>query len=435
MARAMKNSGIAWIGSIPSNWKIKPLKYSLQIGSGSTPDSKEPSYWDGEIPWITPADYKTKDVFVSVGHSFITEAGLKSCSTQLIPADSLIFSKRAPIGSVSISANPLTTNQGCLWGIPKQNVDVKYFYYLLSIYHEIFELYGAGTTFKEISANSFGNVKMPVPSFEEQKKIAFFLDTKFSDIISISSDIQKEIETLEAYKKLLITEAVIKGLNTDIDFSPSSIDGVKEIPSHWKESKLNYEAYVRARLGWKGLKAEEYVEEGYAFISAFNIQNNKLVWEPLNYITKERYDESPEIKINVGDVLLVKDGAGVGKSARVDSMPCGKTAPNSSVGVITPYSNLEYRYLEYYLSSSVFSDFVLRLYNGMGVPHLTQEVLKTLRLPLPPIAEQSEISDFLDSKCSEIDSILSSKKQQLEKLTAYKKSLIYAYVTGKKEVI
>ena len=132
--------------------------------------------------------------------------------------------------------------------------------------------------------------------------------------------------------------------------------------------------------------------------------------------------------------MLVKDGVGVGKSARVDSMPCGETSPNSSIGVISPYSNLEYRYLEYYLSSTVFSDFVLRLYNGMGVPHLTQEILKTLRLPLPPIGEQTEISDFLDSKCSEVDSIISSKKQQLETLSAYKKSLIYEYVMGKKEV-
>lgn len=101
------------------------------------------------------------------------------------------------------------------------------------------------------------------------------------------------------------------------EMKDSGILGVGKVPISWEQTRLGYECYIRARLGWRGLKADEYVDEGYAFISAFNIQDGKLVWEPLNYITQERYDESPEIKLNIGDVLLVKDGAGVGKSARV----------------------------------------------------------------------------------------------------------------------
>ena len=209
----------------------------------------------------------------------------------------------------------------------------------------------------------------------------------------------------------------------------SSISGVGIIPEEWKESRLNYECYIRARLGWRGLKAEEYVDEGYAFISAFNIQNGKLVWSPLNHITKERYDESPEIKIKVGDVLIVKDGAGVGKCARVDELPMGGTAPNSSIGVITPTGSLSYRFLCYYFQSPVFSNFVNLLYNGMGVPHLTQEVLKNIKISFPSVDEQNAISDYLDYRCEEIDALLEDIQSEINTLTAYKQAIITEAVT------
>lgn len=96
----MKNSGIEYIGEIPSNWSILPIKYCFRTGSGSTPDSKNHDFWDGDIPWITPADFKTEDIYVSKGHAYITQKGLDSCSTKIIPQGSIIFSKRAPIGSI-----------------------------------------------------------------------------------------------------------------------------------------------------------------------------------------------------------------------------------------------------------------------------------------------------------------------------------------------
>lgn len=213
------------------------------------------------------------------------------------------------------------------------------------------------------------------------------------------------------------------------EMKDSGILGVGKVPISWEQTRLGYECYIRARLGWRGLKADEYVDEGYAFISAFNIQDGKLVWEPLNYITQERYDESPEIKLNIGDVLLVKDGAGVGKSARVDSLPCGGTAPNSSIGVITPYNSMSYRYVCYYIQSPVFSNFVGLLYNGMGVPHLTQEILKTIRILMPPLDEQQSICDYLDEKCAEFDTIKSDIQSQIEALEEYKRSVITEAVT------
>ena len=178
----------------------------------------------------------------------------------------------------------------------------------------------------------------------------------------------------------------------------------------------------------------EYVDSGYVFLSAFNIINNRLKWEGLNYINQERYDESPEIKLHVGDIVLVKDGAGIGKCARIDALPVGESTTNGSLAVISTYNCLDYRYLYYYLQSSIFQNYIYRIMNGMGVPHLSQEELRKIVIPMPPKNIQVEIADFLDEKCVEIDVMIEEKIKQIDVLEKYKKSLIYEYVTGKREV-
>ena len=192
--------------------------------------------------------------------------------------------------------------------------------------------------------------------------------------------------------------------------------------------------WLRARLGWKGLKAEEYVETGYPFLSAFNIVNNKLDWTDLNFINQQRYDESPEIKLSVGDVLIVKDGAGIGKTARIDELPNGESTVNSSLGVITPSEMLDYKYLHYILLINPFQNKDGFFKNGMGVQHLTQENMKSVRIPVPEIEEQQLIATYLDEKTQQIDSLIALKLEKIDELKVYKKSIIYEYVTGKKRV-
>lgn len=167
----MKDSGVEWIGLIPKHWNTIATKYLFRIESGATPKSENPEYFDGDIPWITPADYKTEEVFVFGGRRNISELGLKSCSTTLIPKGSLIFSKRAPIGAVAINAEELCTNQGCLSCIPKTEDIVKYYYYVMSVCTEQYNLLGSGTTFKEISATNFANFVLPNPSVSEQEEM------------------------------------------------------------------------------------------------------------------------------------------------------------------------------------------------------------------------------------------------------------------------
>lgn len=151
---------------------IRPVKNSFVVISGATPKSDMPDYWDGDVVWVTPADYKFEDKYVLKGKRNLSQAGYESCGTTLVPAGSIIFSKRAPIGTVAIAGGELCTNQGCLSCVPKENVSSKFFYYAMAAFTEQFNLYGTGTTFKEISFSSFSDFKLPRPSYLEQKRIA-----------------------------------------------------------------------------------------------------------------------------------------------------------------------------------------------------------------------------------------------------------------------
>lgn len=204
----MKDSGVEWIGKIPESWKVIATKRLFTIISGATPKSDSSEFWDGDIRWITPADYKTDDIYVSMGRRNITKKGLQSCNTTLIPAGNIIFSKRAPIGTVAININELCTNQGCLSCVAINNLSIKFYYYVMSICTENYELLGTGTTFKEISLKAFSEFMLPQLTLKEQQAIVKYLDKKCADIDSLISIKQQKIEKLQEYKKSLIYEYV-----------------------------------------------------------------------------------------------------------------------------------------------------------------------------------------------------------------------------------
>ena len=204
----MKDSGIEWIGEIPESWNCKKIKYAFSLVAGATPKSGNEEYWDGDIIWITPADYTTEDIYIYEGHKTITTEGLNSCATTMIPEESIVFSKRAPIGLVAINKVPLCTNQGCISCIPNKDIDSKFYYYVMSAFTKEFDLFGSGTTFKEISAEAFANFVLPNTRIEEQIEIAEYLDLKCQEINDLISSNNATIKKLKEYRQSVIYEAV-----------------------------------------------------------------------------------------------------------------------------------------------------------------------------------------------------------------------------------
>lgn len=420
-----KDSGIAWIGNIPSEWEIKKLGnfYTQRNEKVSDKDFSPLSVtMQGILPQLETAA-KTNDgdnrKLVKVGDFVINSRSDRRGSCGISPYD----------GSVSLINTVLC---------PKDKMNAKFYNWLFhtTMFADEYYKWGHGivddlwtTRWSEMK-----NISVVEPPLSEQQTIASYLDEKCGEIDSLISLQEEMISELQAYKQSVITEAVTKGLDSNATMKDCGVEWIGMIPEEWSIEFLSKIIWLRARLGWKGLKAEEYVEEGFPFLSAFNIVNNKLKWEGLNFINQERYEESPEIKLSIGDVLIVKDGAGIGKTARIDQLPEGGATVNSSLGVITPSEKLDYKYLHYFLLSNSFQNIIGFIKNGMGVPHLTQENMKSVLITTPPLSEQQAIASYLDEKTSQIDSLIAIKQEKITELKDYKKSIIYEYVTGKKKV-
>ncbi len=402
-----KDSGIAWIGEIPEHWEVIKTKNAFNIISGATPKTDNIAYWDGEITWITPADYKTEDIIIKSGKRNITTEGLNSCGTSIVPQGSVIFSKRAPIGLVAINAVPLCTNQGCISCIPKPYVNTKYFYYLMSVLTEWFELFGSGTTFKELSTNNFANFSLSQPSFTEQQSIATYLDKKCGEIDELITLQEEMITKLQSYKQSVITEAVTKGLNKNVPLKDSGIEWIGEIPEHWKITKIQYLAQLKSGYN---LTTEEIKDSGlYPVYGGNGIRG---------YYDKYFLE---------GDYVLIgRQGALCGNI----NYSTGKSWATEHAVVCYPKTKYITKWFGELLRVMNLNQYSL----AAAQPGLAVERIKLLPIPIIPLSEQQSIADYLDQKCSEIDELISIKQQKIEKLKDYKKSLIFECVTGKRKV-
>ena len=422
--REMKDSRISWINQIPENWNVEPIKYSYRLIAGATPESTNVDFWDGDIKWITPADFKTKDVFVMGGSRNLTIEGYKSCSTSMLPIGSIVFSKRAPIGTVAITADKLCTNQGCLGLVEKSDrVLNKFYFYVISIYGEVFNLYGSGTTFKEISANTFANIKLPMPPIQEQKHIVNFLDAKCAEIDALTADIQTQIDSLEQYKRSIISEAVTKGLNPDVEMKDSGNQYWGSIPTNWHLSDIKYLfEIVKRNAGKEGYDLLSVTQKG---IKIKDISNNEgqVAESYANY----QFVYPGDFVMNHMDLL----------TGWVDcSNLFGVTSPDYRVFRLRDKNN-SLSYYKYIMQTCYMNRIFYSL--GQGVSNLGRWRLQTssfnnFMVPVPPVEVQESIATYLDKKCTEINICIDDKQRQLEVLEEYKKSLIYEYVTGKKEV-
>lgn len=421
----MKNSGIEWIGEIPDSWKVVETKFLFDIFSGATPDTSVPENWDGGINWITPADFKSDDYYVSTGKKSITIKGLNSCSATIVPEDSLIFSKRAPIGAVVIAKNELCTNQGCLSCVNKGQSVTKYYYYVMRAAEKIYELYGAGTTFKEIAALKFANFVLPCPNVNEQETIQLCLSNKMEKVDKLIEVQQAQIEKLKEYKQSVITEAVTKGLNPTAPMKDSGVEWIGKIPEGWMVVQLS-SLFYEHKCKNVGMKSTNLLSLSYGTIKRKNIASCEGLlpesFEGYNVISKDDI------------VLRLTDLQNDQKSLRTGLSTEDGIVTSAYVTLRKRNSNLDVRYMHYFLHTFDVRKGFYGL--GSGVRQgLSFDGIKKLTMLFPTLCDQERIANYIDCRIAEIDKLIALKQSKIEKLQEYKKSLIYECVTGKKEVI
>lgn len=434
MESTRKDTQNTWIGKIPDSWTLKRLKYHFTIigGNGFSPEYQGNEY--GDYPFFKAGDISQAYAFgqnISTSPNWVTRELATIERYNIIPAKSILFPKIGEAmrkNSRAITSIDCCVDNNCQALVP-QNIDIYYAYYLLRcIDMRWFENYGPVPS---LNNQKLLNTFIPYPPLEVQEQIGKWLNKKCAELDSLSSDIQKEVETLEAYKRSLITEAVTKGLDKYVPTKASGYDYLGSVPVSWDVQRLRFLGTCSNGIS----KSHEYFGSGFPFVTYGDVYNNFLLPKASSLIESSEI-ERRRYSVEKGDIFFTRTSETIEEIAF--SSACLKTIEEACfAGFLIrfrPTVNMSTKFLMYYFRSDIHRKFFTKEMNLVTRASLSQDLLKNLPVLIPPRKEQDAIAEFLDSKCSEIDSIITSKEQQLETLSAYKKSLIYEYVTGKKEV-
>ncbi|KOE05475.1 hypothetical protein ACS82_00990 [Vibrio parahaemolyticus] len=426
-----KDSGIDWLGEIPESWIALPIKRVSSFTTGMTPSTAVSEYYaddETDYEWIRPEDIKEASESVSAS-KFLTNLGWKT--QRVVPAQSSLICCIGTIGKTGYSLKPVTTNQQIT--AATFNLSPKYYFYVLLAARAELEQMSTGNVVQILNTERFGRLYVPFITENEALQIANFLDHETAKIDTLIAKQEKLIELLKEKRQAVISHAVTQGLNPNAPMKNSGVEWLGEVPEHWDRSRLGFECSVKARLGWKGLKADEYVPEGYIFLATPNIKGSEIDFENVNYITKQRYDESPEIMLQEKDLLVTKDGSTTGTTNLVRKLPAPATV-NSSIAVIRSRGNILPEYLYYFFVSTYTQNVIKRMQGGMGVPHLFQADLRWFHILLPSNTEQESIAKYLDTQTAKCDLLIEKATNAIQLMKERKIALISAAVTGKIDV-
>ena len=425
--REMKDSGISWIPKIPINWSIHRLKYivdSLSKGNGIT---KEDVLLNGDTPCV-----RYGEIYSKYDYSFTTCISRtnvdKVSSPQYFSYGDILFAGTGELIE-EIGMNIVYLGDyDCLAGgdiiIARHQQNPAFLNYALnSGYIQSQKGFGkAKLKVVHISAFDLGNLIVALPPITEQKLIADYLDSKCAEFNSTLSDIQSQIEALEEYKRSVITEVVTKGLDPDVEMRDSGIAWVGDIPAHWLVEKVKFHLQ-RNEPRNPGDKQVLSVYREYGVIPKDSRDDN-------HNVTSE--DTSNYKYVVPGNLVINKMKAWQG-SMGVSEYE-GIVSPAYFIYKFTD-NQIMPKYL-HYLFRSCYKDEFRRISGGIreGQWDLSPYEFSNTLLLIPPTDEQNRIVSYIDARISEIEFAITEKKQQIETIEEYKKSLIFEYVTGKKEV-
>lgn len=429
----MKPSGIDWIGDIPNEWDITKVKYrTSQIGSGTTPDSGNPLYYeDGCFPWIQSGDLYNAD-YIRDTEKKITELAVADFNalTWYEKEFVVVAMYGASVGNIAISQISSYTNQACCV-LKAKDDDLRYLFYFLSAGKENMLQMAFGGTQPNISQAIIKNLPYLDVSHNEQQAIADFLDKECGQIDSVAADLEKQISLLQQYKKSLITETVTKGLDKSVPMKDSGVEWTSKIPCHWEIKRFKYLCeYITDGSHF----SPETTDEGYPYITAADVKGVGLDYDAAKKISQQDFIslQKAGCQPRKGDVLLVKDGATTGRIGMVTSeKPC---VVLSSVAILRAPDNMDARYLRYLMESDFVQAQIQASMAGSAMPRTVLSKIINYWGITCPKEEQKEICDFLDRKCGYIETVIETKQVQQSTIQQHKKSLIYEYVTGKKRV-
>ena len=424
----MKESGIPWIPVIPSGWEVEKGKNILSLQKRPVRDTDEvvTCFRDGEV--VLRSERRTDGFTMSdkeIGYQGINKG------------DIVIHGMDGFAGSMGVSKSTGKGSPVLVVCTPKYDAVPQYLIYYLRVLAQMNVFVALATGIRERSCdlrwNKIADLQFIMPSTEEQQKIADFIDSKCGEIDEAIALQEEFIEELKAYKQSVITEAVTRGLNPNVKLKDSGIDWIGQIPQGWEETKVLNLLSMPITDGPH--ETPKLYDKGIPFISADAVSDGYINFEnKRGYISEEYYLECcKKYTPQKGDIYMIKSGASTGRTAIVETDMIFTIWSPLAVFRVNP-TYLYERFLLYVLRSDGFQKQVENKWTYGTQQNIGMRALERLIVSYPTLKEQRQIADYLDDKCTEIDNLIAIKQQKIEELKDYKKSIIYEYVTGKKEV-
>ena len=442
--RQYKDSGVGWIGNIPQNWNVMKLLFQLRSpitdGPHETPKLVEESCG---IPFISVDSLNdTKKVDLSIVKKYISIEDYNEYKKKaFLEKGDVLFTKAATIGKTAIVDEP---TKYMIWSPiailkPKKGCFNEYLYYILNCKEAIQytrDIIGHETTQVNVGMRDLEKLQVPIAPFDEQIDIVEYLDSKTASINSAIQAQKDIVEKLKEYKQAVITEAVTKGLDRDVEMKDSGIEWIGMVPSNWYTMRIK-DVIVRSKDGIKigpfgsALTGKTVSNGNYYVYSQYNLINDDFS-DTKNKITDDTFNMLKAYEVLPNDICLSMMGT-IGKCKTVPS--------NIKRGIMDSHLikiRLNERMIDKYFEYVYDKDYSGLCYKQMQfdktgsiMDGLNTTIIKNLYLPVPPLEEQQQIAEYLDSKTATIDKAIEQKNAIIEKLEEYKKSIIYNAVTGK----
>ena len=430
--RKMKDSGIEWIGEIPEGWEVTKIKHI--VSSVTDIDHFMPDSVESGIPYLMIGNLKDLSSSIDWDSSKkISIEDYKKLSIKSRPQKGdIIFARYASIGTTCYidTDRDFLVSYACLTIHPSDLIIGKFLSYYLkssSFAEDVLRRTNSNTQ-GNVGKDSLVNATIVLPSIIEQTQIVNFLEAKCSDINAMLSKTRSSIEEYKKLKQAVITQAVTKGVRGEREMKDSGVEWIGEIPEEWGISRIKYVSIFEPSCDFRKLTPETII-----------------TYAPMECIKNGTFERRTSLYGNLahtltpfqdGDIVMAKVTPCFenGNIAIMNELQSGYGLGSSELFVFRP-QNINTKYLFYWLQNKLFVHQACATMTGTGgLKRISPSFVKNCNIHYPPAAEQEEIADYLDAKCTEIDKLIAKKEQLVKELESYKKSLIYEVVTGKREV-
>lgn len=427
-----KESGFGWIGEVPSQWSNLRLRFVCEFRNGYTPSKANPEFWeDGSIPWYRMEDIRETGRKLNEAKQYITKEAVKGGG--LFEAGSFILATTATIGEHAVLIVDSLANQQFTNLRIRKSLEATllrdYFFYYLFVIDDYCKATTKTSTFPAVSMELLKNCHVVFPSVEEQQYIVDFLDKNCGEIDKVISAQQKRIALLQDLKQSVITHAVTKGLNPNVEMKDSRVEWIGKVPKHWEVMKTS--------LAFQGIgsgttpstsKPEYYNEETGKFWLQTGDLNDGIITDTSKKVTEVAI-RNCNLKFYPKDsVVIAMYGATIGKVGILGI----DTSTNQACCVLPKSINMSAKFSFYEFFACKPALLVSAI--GGGQPNISQDTIKKQKIVVPPLSEQHAIATYLEKKCASIDSSISKAQHQVALLQEYMQSLITEVVTGKRKV-